>query len=108
MTTMKIRFHRSRIALLAGLAVLGLTATAQAGTDTNQLKADATAALEKTEDTAKDLAAKGKELAQKGADKAAKVGTNVLAKVKEGAHKTENAVSNAVVKVENKVQALTK
>lgn len=98
----------SIFALLTGLAVLGLTATAQAGPDTDQLKSDAKAALQKTEDTAKDLAAKGKDLAQKGADKATQVGTNVLAKVKEGAHKTGEAVSNVVNKVETKVQALTK
>jgi hypothetical protein len=105
---MKIYFQKFTMALVAGLAVLGLSATAQAGPDADQLKSDAKAALQKTEDTAKDLAAKGKDLAQKGADQAAKVGTNVLAKVKEGAHKTENVVSNVVIKVETKVQALTK
>jgi hypothetical protein len=105
---MKMRLHKSIVALVSGLAVFGLIFTAQAGPDADQIKSDAKAALQKTEDTAKDLAAKGKDLAQKGADKAVKVGTNVLAKVKEGAYKTQNAVSNVVVKVEAKVQALTK
>jgi hypothetical protein len=105
---MKIHSAKSTAVLLAGVVVLGLAATARAGTDTNQLKADATDALEKTEDTAKDLAAKGKDLAQKGAEKAAQVGTNVLAKVKEGAHKAGEAASNVVSKVESKVQSLRK
>jgi hypothetical protein len=96
------------VVLAAVLAVLLLATFAWAGPGQGKLKSDAKAALEKTEDTAKDLIAQGKVLAKKGADKAGKAATKVGAKVKAGAHKAGDVVSNVMGKVKEKADNLAK
>jgi hypothetical protein len=105
---MKTIYGRLIVALAAVLAVLLLATFAWAGPGHGKLKSDAKAALEKSGDTAKDLAAEGKGLVKKGADKAGKVTTNVAAKIKAGAHKAGEVISSVADKVKEKADDLTK
>jgi len=98
-----------QLMVLSLLALVVLTGCGKSP-EAEQTKADAKAAAEKTADTAKDLVAQGKVIAQEGAQKATEIATNVAAKrvvidTNVASHVKE-ATTNAVSEVKDKINNL--
>ena len=123
---MKTNFYRLLVLLFALVGAVALAGWCQADTDTNtdtaKFKQDAQAALQKSEDAAKDAAAITKQKAAEIAtnveahakpyvEKASEVATNVAAETKEAltnaSVKTRDAVTNAAETVKEKIHQAT-
>jgi len=119
---MKTSSPRIWVLLFTLVGAVTLTGRCPADTNTDQLKDDAKAALEKTEAAAKDAAAVTAEKASEIAtnveahakpyvEKAGEVATNVAAETKEAftnaTEKTREAVTNAAETVKEKVHNAT-
>ena len=95
------------------LSLLSLVAVTGCGNspEAEKTKADAQAAGDKIADTAKDVAAQSKVMAQEGMQKATDVATNVAAEAKDMATNVashvKEATTNAISEVKEKINNIT-
>lgn len=101
---MKILFKMS-FACVIVVGLIGFVATLNAGPETREkLRADTNAAVEKTKEVAKDVAAESKELARKVSDQAKAVAKKTAEISKEVAAKTKEVAVEAYAKSKEKVK----